>query len=361
MTATQTAGSPGIPPAGAAGPELLIPQHEIDRDRQAWLALRTTGITGTDVASLLGLSQHMGPFSLYHAKIDGIETEDRPVLRRGRLLEREVDDLLADAHPWLDPRPAGLYARAGHPWMMATIDRMVLDTEAADAISIETWRRHGAIADLTALKPAEYKTWATTDGWSDTDGDGNIPGAMPVQVRCQAIWNMTVAGADEILVVVLFMQTWRIRVYTITAADPGVRRDLDVMIAAAQRFRRRLLDRDEPPVDDLPATTVTLRKLHPDLTDESVRVPAALWFRYHRARAASDRADRRVKRAQNELRQRMGSAARAHILVDAAGDPLPWSAKTGRMVTVTSRSISDTPVKATRRHVDKLTPGKVQP
>lgn len=361
MTATPQTAGPLQPPLRGAGPELLIPQHAIDRDRAAWLALRTTGITGTDVASLLGLSTHAGPYSLYHAKLDGVETEDRPVLRRGRLLEREIDDLLVDEHPWLLPRDAGLYARAGVSWMMATIDRWVIDSEAATALSLEQFREQRAINDLTALKPAEYKTWATTDGWSDTGGDGNIPGAMPVAVRCQAIWNMTVAGADEIMVVVLFMQTWRIRVYTITAADPGVRRDLDVMIAEAQRFRQRLADHDEPPVDDLPATTETLRKLHPSLVDESVRVPAALWTRYHRARAAAARAESRVKRAQNELRQRMGPAARAHILVDAAGTPLPWSATTGKMITVTSRSIGDNPVKAHTRHVDKLTPGKVQP
>jgi hypothetical protein len=326
-----------------SGPELLIPQHEINRDRAAWLAARTSGITGTDVAALLGLSSHMGPFALYHAKLDGIETEDKPVLRRGRLLEPEIDDLLTDAHPWLDPRPAGLYARRGHPWMMATLDRWILDTDAASALDRQA---HGRGWVVDTAEPGEYKTWATKDGWSDTGGDGNVPGAMPTAVRCQAIWNMTVAGAASIKVVVLFMMTWQIEVYTITADNPGVIRDLDVMIGEAQRFRQRLADHDEPPVDDLPATTVTLRKLHPDLADESVRIPVSLAERYWAGVAAESAVKRRRRLISNELRQRMGPAARAHII-----DP-----STGRPVVVCSRSIGDTKVRAHDRHDDKLTP-----
>jgi YqaJ-like viral recombinase domain len=343
MTAPQTAG-PALPPGGA-GPRLLIGQDQIDRDRAYWLAVRTEGITGTDVATLLGLSAHMGPYSLYHAKLNGIETADKAVLRRGRRLETEIDDLLQDEYPWLLPRPAGLYGHAERGWMMATIDRWVMDTDAASALTIEQFREQRVLSDLTATMPAEYKTWATTDGWVP-GADGNIPGAMPVQVRCQSIWNMTVAGAGRILVVVLWMTPWRIGTYEITADDPGVRRDLDVMLAGAVAFRQRLLDRDEPDVDDLPATTETLRRLHPDLADESVRVPIGLAERYWAGVAAERAVKARRRLVQNELRERMGPAARAHIV-----DPA-----TGRRVTVCSRSIADTQVRAHDRHDDKLTP-----
>ena len=357
MTATQTAG-PALPPGGAGPtpPVLIMAQCEIDRNRGAWLTERTSGITGTDTAILLGLSAHMGPFDLYHAKLDGIETADRPVMRRGRLLEPEIDSLLQDAHPWLNPRPAGLYASGQIPWMMATLDRWVLDTEAMSALDAELIRDvspgRAVLHRIDAARPAEYKTWATEDGWTDTDGDGNIPGAMPIGVRCQAIWNMHVAGADEILVVVLFMQTWRLRVYTITAGDPGVRRDLDVMIAEAAAFRQRLLDHDEPPVDELSAPT--LRALFPGYAEgERVIIPRWLAARYWRARRAKAAADRRLKRWQNEIRLRMGDAQQAVAWADTD--------RGRRLVKVCSRSVGDHQVKAFTRHDDKINPGSWTP
>src|SRR5215831_7054977 len=117
--------------------ELVMPQAAIDRDRAGWLRLRTGGITGTDVATLLGLSSHMSPYGLYHAKLSGIETGDKPVMRRGRKLETEIDDLLVDDFPWFVPRPAGLYADSGRDWRMATLDRWLLDSEAASALDRE--------------------------------------------------------------------------------------------------------------------------------------------------------------------------------------------------------------------------------
>lgn len=335
---------------------LVMPQDAIDADRAGWLDRRKGGITGTDVASLLGLSVHLTPFGLYHAKLSGIESEDKPVLRRGRLLEAEVDSMLREEHPHLATARAGLYAHAGQPWQMATLDRWLLDTEAASAVAADLFR-YRPPHSIPGVVPAEYKTWATKDGWADPGrgviGDGNQPRAMPVSVRCQAIWNMHVAGAESILVVVLWMMPWQIGVYRITAADAGVHADLCLMRAEAGKFLRRLHQRDEPDVDDQPATTMTLRKLHPSLTDTEVRVPLSLWRSYHRARAAQARAKAKVTKAQNRLLYRMGDAARAVVVIPEDGRE--------RTIRVCSRSISDTPVQAHTRHVDKLTPGRTTP
>lgn len=306
---------------------LLMTQAEIDADRDAWLARRRDGITGTEVAQLLGISPYGSPFSLYHAKIDGAETEDNDAMTRGRHLEPYLFDRFAGDHPWYHLLGGGLYSNTARPWQLATLDRIAADTQAGDG---------------APLIPLEGKTWATRDGWGE-------PGTseVPVHIRAQALWNLDTYGAEEILIPVLFMGPWRIDTYRLRRDDPDAESDIALMAEEAERFLHRIAERDEPDVDDRPATTDTLRRLHPSLEDRDVTVPRALARRYLRARLAKAAAEARLRQAQNELRARMGSAARAVARDDD-----------GRITKVCSRSIGDPTIREHTRHYDKLNPGK---
>lgn len=338
-------------PARAGSGLLLMPADLVAADKAGWLARRTQGVTGTDIAAAMGLSAHAGPFSLYHAKRDGIETDDKPVMARGRILEPVIDDELHRRRPELSAVPAGLFTNSARPWTLATIDRLILDTDLASAGAAQAWANgdpagfgwHG-----DAVSVGEYKTWATKDGWGDPPD-----GIMPVSVRAQAIWNGAVFGAALVRVVVLWMVPWEVGVFDLPMDRPDVQRDLRVMLDEGWRFHQRVLAGDEPDPDERPSTTETLRKLHPDLVDDEVILPRWLSLKYYRARAAKARAEARVKLAQNLIRHRMGNRARAMAWADTD--------RGRRLVKVCSRSIGDHPVKAHTRHDDKLNPGRWAP
>lgn len=315
--------------------KLLMSQDEIDADPGRWLDMRREGITGSEIAAVLGLSPYASPFSLYHAKLSGAETEDADAMMRGRYLEPYVVDRFAAEHPWFDLRPGGLYASAARPWMMATFDRLAMDTEAAAALA------DGYLSAADTACPVQIKTSGGAEGYGP-DGSNQVP----VHYRAQALWEMEVWQADVVLLPVLFMIPWQVRVYVLDR-DAAAERDIEIMIDAAEAFMNRLAVGAPPEVDWHPATTATLRRLHPSLEDREVDIGVALALRYRQARARAQREERRLQGVQNLLRAAMGNAA---VAVAPGPD--------GRMTRVASRSIGDYPVKAHTRHNDKLTPGR---
>lgn len=330
---------------------LILDQRAINADREFWLRCRLPLITGSEVAALLGISGFSSAFRLYHAKIGNLpvdEADDKPALARGRHLEPVIADMFT-AQTGMQTRQAGLFTSPVHPWMGATLDGFALDPEGCSHDTWSLFDRSSLPVLLSdryapeAMTPVEWKSWATPEGWGEPPH-----GKMPGTVRAQAIWNMAVYGSQEIRVGVLFVLPWRLAIYRLSMDDPAVASDLRFMQREALLFRERVDARDEPPVDAHPETTKTLRELHPDLEDREVVIPVSLASRYVAASQAEQRAKARRRQIGNELRYRMGSAARA-----VARDPA-----TGKLVKVVSRSIGDTHVEAFDRHDDKLNPGR---
>jgi predicted phage-related endonuclease len=58
--------------------------------RKKWLKWRRGGLGGSDVAGVLNLSPWSSPFSVWWSKVRDLEEEDRPILKRGRLLEDAI-------------------------------------------------------------------------------------------------------------------------------------------------------------------------------------------------------------------------------------------------------------------------------
>ena len=331
--------------------KLLMTQAEADRDKPGWLAARIPLVTGSEIAKIV-LGKWGGQFTLYHAKVNGIEQIDKGILKRGRRLEPDVVDELAEHTPWLGLLPGGLYANAARPWQAATLDRIGYDLTAAtyewsvayaaaEGRDVPAWATvEDAPAGLDTW-PVQLKTSATREGYGD-DGTADLP----VSYRAQALWEMDVWGADRVAVPVLFLPDWRLRVYWLER-DRAAQRDINLMVREAEKFLRRVAERDEPEPGDQPEVTDTLRALHPDLDDAEVIIPRSLARRYVRAGRAKRKAEARLRGAQNEIRARMGRAQRAMAYDDA-----------GELVKVCSRSISDSTVKTYVRHDDKINPGR---
>lgn len=267
-----------------------------------WLEARRNGITASDIAPLMGLSNWTSPYALYHRKLGNLP-EQGPDLRMrvGQHMESLIADLFAEQHPEFLVSGDGrrLYAHPDRRWQMATPDRTLLDGHPMDPEALEY--------------VLECKTDSSYDGWGE-DGSDDIP----VRYRCQVLWQCDVLGTDAWFMACLFMHSRKLRVYH-GIIDEAAVMDLELMRAEAEIFLRRVQHGPEPLVDWRPATGDALKALHPELEDRTAVITLTLASQYRRACAAYKRAEERKKLADHRVRHAAGNAAR---IADKRGDPV---------------------------------------
>ena len=122
-------------------------------DRDAWLAIRGTGLGASDIPSILGCGFHE-PAEVWAQKRGLVEPEnldDVERIRWGNVMEPIT--ILEYAQPYYSGRPAersGIcYRSIAHPWLLATLDaitlhpvhgRIPLEVKGLDAFRAETWQ-----------------------------------------------------------------------------------------------------------------------------------------------------------------------------------------------------------------------------
>jgi putative phage-type endonuclease len=92
----------------------------------AWHAVRATGIGGSEIAAVLGLSPYESRFSLWHRKQQlAAPTMENDQMRWGTLLEDVIAHRFALEHPELRVRRTGTWRSKAHPYQIANPDRLV--------------------------------------------------------------------------------------------------------------------------------------------------------------------------------------------------------------------------------------------
>lgn len=267
--------------------ELLPPDaHRTD----AWYERRRQGISASETAAVLGLSRYESAWSLWHRKAGLLEPQpDNEAMEWGRRIEALIVAKFAERHPDLWVGHPGLCASKERPWQLASPDAVLIDGEAHP-----DW----VVAGL------EAKTTDSWDGWGDEGTDD-----IPVGYRCQALWQMDVLGVGCVYVPAL-SRGKDYREYAVVR-DDDAEADLIVMRLAAQQFLASLETGEPPPLDAHPATTRTLRALHPDVEDRDVQVRAELAETYREARHTVELAQIDLHGATNELLAAIGDGRRA--------------------------------------------------
>ncbi len=291
-----------------------------------WLEARRRGITASEIAVVMGLSPYSSPYALYHQKTGDLPgEEENDAMRLGSYMEGFVADRFAERHPEFGLGGDGrtLWAHMDRPWQMATPDRIVFEAARISG------------PNLAVL---ECKIDGGSDGWGD-DGTDEIP----VHYRCQVLWQLDVMGVTTGFVACLFLHSRQVRVYELTMDDQA-EADLELMRNEANDFLYRIRFGFPPEVDWRPATSAALKRLHPDVEDTDVIIPATLGRRYRAACAAYRKAEHRRDLAVNQVRARLASGHRA-VLPD------------GELVA--RRDVYDVKEHVRKAsHVDKLVPVK---
>lgn len=138
---------------------------------QAWLNHRTTGVGGSDMSAILGISHYATPLDIWLSKTgrNVPEKQDSWAIRKGNSLEKDLRQWFKDTHTDLecyDGTGLSLTSRE-HPHMLASLDGYLYDpaTESFGVLECKTANRFRA------------------QDWRDDDGNPRIPDYYLVQVQ----------------------------------------------------------------------------------------------------------------------------------------------------------------------------------
>ncbi|ANC31467.1 YqaJ viral recombinase family protein [Isoptericola dokdonensis] len=174
-------------PDGLGG-ELILDARDYSRSRIPWLQARRTGLGASETAAVLNLSDWKTPLQVWLDKTSTAPVEDVHVSEAaewGSVLEAVVARKVGTRHRELGkiaPTP-GLLRHPEHPWMLATLDRLLVERGTANP-------RVLAALEVKTTSLANY-----IQRWED-----NLP---PLSIQVQVQQQLAVTGLDRIWVAVL--------------------------------------------------------------------------------------------------------------------------------------------------------------
>lgn len=291
-------------------PELIPAAPRTD----AWHHARRQGVTATDIVTILGLSTHDSPYSLFWRKLGQVpEPPDTARWALGRYLEPYVAQLWGD-ETGIWPGPAGLYRHRERAWQLCTPDALADEPDA--------------------YIPVELKTWADADRTSWHDGP-------PPAVRAQVLWQMDVMDAATGHVGVLFLPSGDFRTYEIgheNSCDEICTCD-DVMLmreAGLDFYRRMNLELPPPDPDTSAATLAALKARFARDPLKRAEIDAETFRQWDAAKDMAQGVKEALRAAEIRMRDEAGEAGELTVNGEV----------------IARRRVYDSPVKAHTRRVD---------
>lgn len=306
----------------------------VDAPREVWLGARRNGITATDLPAIVGLSQYRSAIDVWTDKtMPPADPQDAgEAAFWGMKLEEPVAQAWAERHG-VKIRRVGIVANVEHPWMLASLDRLVTGCfEGRCALEVKT------------------RSLFVSDAWDK---------AVPDDVRAQVMWQLAVTGLDHIHVAALI--GGQRLVDHVIYPDPA---EIERLTNAAS-IVWTAVEHDEMP--DLPPelwSTEYLEARHPDregsvqledrdtvaaylayirISDEISdleKEKAELRTRLIGALGDADTAtidSKPVYTYKPSTRRNLNAKALGELYPDAAGDDRVWNVTTSRTLRITSK------------------------
>jgi putative phage-type endonuclease len=252
--------------------------------RDDWLQDRKRGIGASDAAAVVGLHPWVSPLALFYDKTGQLVVDEPPTeaMEWGLRLEPVVAQAWAEKNGRRLRRfepydPAARYTHPDLPWMVASLDGIVLDDyDQAEAVY-------------------EGKT---ASGWSAADWDEGVPGYIYVQVQHQlAVTGLPVAHVACLVGGSRYLQE------TVERDDETI----SALIESETRFWRAVEAGGPPPLaDSHPSTGQVLKARWDETLAEAVDLGEQglqLVRQRHHAKRAADTAATDQAEAENRLRQ----------------------------------------------------------
>lgn len=269
------------------------------KDRALWLQKRKEGIGGSDIAVIMGLNPWKSPYTLWAEKTGLIPIEDLSKNQRvywGQKNEAAIADWFAETTGKIIHK-RGLLQSCKYPWMLATVDRQIINENAG--------------LEIKTAGIDQYKEWAND--------------AVPAMYVAQCQWYMAVTGCTHWYIAVLIGGNdarW-----TIINRDDAYIKEL---IAKAKEFWDMVQNRIPPAMDGTDSTTQSLKTLYAGgqantivLDDKNV-IDA-----YHKMKQYEDE-EETAKKAKETCRQTIMDAMKNYEIAEIDGNKVTWKTQAGK-------------------------------
>lgn len=202
-----------------------------------WHELRDEpgAIGGSDIGAVAGLSPYESAITKWAKKTKQIPDDFEPnmSMRLGTKLETPILEIFAEEHPELEIYTTGTWAHKDYDWQRANPDALYKTADGKWGIIEVKFSR---------------------DYWQE----------VPQHYRAQVLWYMNVFGIQEAKLVALAgssYQEFEIEWDSFEAAS---------LVAAAYRFRQKVLEVKMPDWDGSNSTFETIRAMNPKIEDGEV-------------------------------------------------------------------------------------------
>jgi len=245
-----------------------------------WHGARSEGIGGSEVGTILGLNPWESAYTLFHKKLGNIsdELEQNWMIRFGKAFEEPILNLFAEEHPELDIYLTGTYQHKDMPWMHANPDAIAKHKTTGEWFIIE-------------IKYARA-------GWTN----------VPPHYWAQVTHYLDVFGWKRGYLVGVAGSNWEEHLLESDDFEREVQRD------AIKRFWGCVVAERAPDWDGSKSTYETVRKLHPEIDNNSVTVSSELVQTIKEKAKLVDEATAELNKAKSQLLDSMGQAKYAHVL-----------------------------------------------
>jgi putative phage-type endonuclease len=258
-------------------------------DREQWLTVRRTGIGGSEVAAVLGMSKYASPLEIYLDKVGELPLDrpQHPDLEEaafwGLAHEPTIARVFAERSGLRVVEGPGTLAHVERHWMLANVDRFVLDEDEAAPSSL---------LEIKTRSAYQLDEWLLS-----------VPDGPALQTH----WYLAVTGYRHAHVAALLGGN-RLRIHRVER-DEGL---VEHLVALLGEFWQGVLDHRPPAVDGSEATEELLGHLY-DVKADAVTVadPAEvlpLLERRRELKAREERTADELRDVDNQLKAIAGEA-----------------------------------------------------
>ena len=242
-----------------------------------WHELRATGIGGSEVAAIVGVSRWESAYSLWAKKTGKVERDNvtSEAAEWGNRLEPVILDKFEEENPQFELiRDVGTWCHPDRLWQRANPDAIAIGEDGPVIIEVKT---------------AQFE-----DDWVD---------GPPVYYLTQVQWYMQVFGYRKTIFAVLFHGN-KYAEYEVEGSEFEQYSNL----AQVEQWREHLLNATAPDFDGSTSTMETVRKMHPNIDPELSVELGGFGVDYVDALHAKNDADERLNLMKSRVMDVMGDA-----------------------------------------------------
>ncbi|SLJ84454.1 YqaJ viral recombinase family protein [Psychrobacter sp. DAB_AL43B] len=154
--------------------------------REDWLNLRQSGIGGSDIAAIIGVSPYATAYNIYQSKTQPVNEETNEFAYWGTVLEGTVAREFSKRSGLKIQNVNFLMRHPEYRWAIANIDRAIINPAIKGNVRFKDGK-------LTTDQIVEIKTASEYVGknWGNEESD-----EVPDQYQCQAQWYMGVTDTQ---------------------------------------------------------------------------------------------------------------------------------------------------------------------